>query len=503
MNFCKNCGGSIKDTDKFCGTCGAVIDRNIEYTVPNNEQTQNSQPQQVKLPDAIPDQRYVSSKIDEIADVKIYEELMKYGIEPHTSSLKQTFKGNLILTIIYSIINTLIVSAIFITRLNIVIGIILFIANFFIYFFTKTIFDNDYYILQKVKKNPNEKITTIVSNICEGNTLNTKKYIPIIVILSTLVISIIPFLKPFYIYEKNDTGYSIKYYVEGIRGNEKVIIPSIYKGKDVTIIRGNAFAKSKKIKEVVIPNTIKQINGHAFENNTNLEKVTLPNNLEEINGYTFKNDKKLVEINIPSNLKTIGGHAFENCTSLSNITLPNTLTAINGHAFDGATKLNNIELPESLETIGGGAFKGCTSLTTITIPSKVNIIQGNTFTGCTSLTTVNLHDNITEIHGEVFKDCSSLKHITLPSKITEIRGNTFENCTSLESIEIPYGVTRIGGHAFYGCNSLSNVTFPNTLIEIGSSAFRRCNSLKTVTIPRNTIINERAFKESPTQIIRK
>ena len=502
MNFCKNCGGSIKDTDKFCGTCGAVIDRNLEYTVPNNQQVQNTQPE-VKIPDATPDQVYIVGKIDEIADIKIKEELMKYGIEPHASSLKQTFKGNLILTFIYSIINMLIVSAIFITRLNIILGILLFVVNFFIYYFIKTIFDNDYYILQKVKKNPNEKITTIVNNICDGNTLNTKKYIPIMVILSTLVISIVPFLKPFYIYEKNDTGYSIKYYVEGIRGEEKVVVPSKYKGKDVTIIRGNAFAKSKKIKEVVIPDTIVQINGHAFENNTNLEKVILPNNLEEINGYTFKNDKKLVEINLPSNLKTIGGHAFENCTSLSNITLPNTLTAINGHAFDGATKLNNIELPDSLETIGGGAFKGCTSLTSITIPSKVTVIQGNTFTGCTSLVTVNLHDNITEIHGEVFQNCSSLKNIILPSKITEIRGNTFENCTSLESIEIPYGVTRIGGHAFYGCSSLKSVTLPNSLIEIGSSAFRRCDSLSTISIPRNTIVNERAFKESPTQITRR
>ena len=500
MNFCKNCGGSIKDSDKFCGTCGNLIDRNLEYTVPNNTNNKKEE----KLPDATIDQRYMNVKPEEIARVKISEELMKYGLEAHSSNLKQTFKGKLIFTIIYSIINALIITMFFILRANIIIPILLFSINFIIFFFFGCMFDNDYYILQKVKKNPYEKISTIVENTCNNNTLsNTYKYMPTFVIIAMFFISLIPFYKPFYIYEKNDNGYSIKYYVAGIKTENKIVIPSSYKGKDITVIRGNAFANIKNVKEIVIPDTIVQINGHAFENDINLEKITLPNNLKEINGYTFYNDKKLKEINIPNTVTTIGGHAFRNCTSLSTIVLPNNLKEINGHSFEGDTNLSSITLPESLEKIGGGAFRKCTSLTNITIPSKITELEGNLFTDCTSLTTVNLHDNITSIHGEVFKNCTSLKNIILPSKITEIRGNTFENCTSLESIIIPEGVTRIGGHAFYGCSSLKDVDLPNTLIEIGSSAFRRCYSLKNIEVPTNTVINERAFKESPTQITRK
>ena len=67
---------------------------------------------------------------------------------------------------------------------------------------------------------------------------------------------------------------------------------------------------------------------------------------------------------------------------------------------------------------------------------------------------------------------------------------------------IPEGVTRIGGHAFYGCTSLSYVSIPSTVTEIGSSAFRQCYSLQSVRVPYRAVINERAFKESPTYIER-
>ena len=226
MNFCKNCGGSIKDTDKYCGTCGIEIDRNLEYTVPNQQQEK-------KLPDAIADQRYMDGKPDEIARVKITEELIKYGLEAHSSNLRQTYKGKLIFTIIYSIINALIIALFFILRINIVIPIILFIINFFIYFFFGCVFDNDYYILQKVKKNPNEKISNIVKDICTDNTLPTfQKHMPLLIIVALFILSLVPFYKPFYIYEKNDNGYSIKYYVAGIKKESKIVIPSTHNGKD-------------------------------------------------------------------------------------------------------------------------------------------------------------------------------------------------------------------------------------------------------------------------------
>lgn len=108
---------------------------------------------------------------------------------------------------------------------------------------------------------------------------------------------------------------------------------------------------------------------------------------------------------------------------------------------------------------------------------------------------------VVEIRGNTFSNLKNLETISLPTYITEIRGNTFEN-SGIKTILIPEGVTRIGGHAFYGCENLITVILPSTLEEIGSSAFRKCNSLYTIGVPKNTKINPKAFKESPTRVER-
>lgn len=217
---------------------------------------------------------------------------------------------------------------------------------------------------------------------------------------------------------------------------------------------------------------------------TNFETVTIPS--------TYKNEKVI----------GIRGKVFSNMKLIKEINLPDSIEVIRGRAFENDYSLEKINLPRNLTYLGGSAFKNCSSLVSIEIPSGVKEINGSTFEGCSSLKYVKLHDNITSIHGSAFKNCSDLEEIKLPKNITEIRGNTFEECTSLKSIDIPYGVTRIGGHAFYGCTNLRSVKVPSTVKEIGSSAFRKCLSLDIINIPEDTIVNDRAFKESPTLVYR-
>ena len=176
------------------------------------------------------------------------------------------------------------------------------------------------------------------------------------------------------------------------------------------------------------------------------------------------------------------------------------VVAIDKEAFSSNDYLESIELPTGLTAIQGESFKDCSSLQSIVIPEGVTEIRGNTFENCSSLKEVTLHEGIIDIHAYAFYGCSSLEEIDLPSKITEIHANTFEECSSLKSIEIPDGVTRIAAHAFYGCISLAEVYVPDTVEEIGSSAFRKCTSLQEIEGPADAVINERAFKESPTYI---
>lgn len=334
-------------------------------------------------------------------------------------------------------------------------------------------------ISKRAKKNPNEDIAQMVTEV----KMNKKQVVfPIflktgILVMAAIFIPMIMFVKPKLLYFNYGNGYEVVKYTKGLaKQSDTIVIPDTYKGKNVVAIGESSFK------------------------NTSVKNVTLPQNLESIKSKAFFNCKKLESIYIPQKVTEIRASAFENCSNLKNVTLPNGIIDIRASAFKNDTKLAQIELPESLEYLGASAFSYCSSLQKITIPNKVIEINGQTFEYCTSLKIINLHDNIISIHGENFVGCVNLDNIILPSKITEIRGNTFENCFSLSSIIIPEGVTRIGGHAFYGCRKLSLVTVPRTVVEIGSSAFRQCSSLRTIKVPRNALINERAFKESPTSV---
>lgn len=191
-------------------------------------------------------------------------------------------------------------------------------------------------------------------------------------------------------------------------------------------------------------------------------------------------------VNIPSEYKgekvvSLRGNAFSNMPFLESAVLPDTIKEIRGQAFKNDISLVSVKLPSNLEYLGGGSFYNCSTLKSINLPNT-----------------------ITFIGGETFYNATSLDEVVLPPNITEIRGDTFEYCSSLKSINIPDSVTRIGGHAFYSCSNLKEVTLTENskLQEIGSSAFRLCDSLYEITIPKNTIVNMRAFKESPTVVKR-
>jgi len=173
----------------------------------------------------------------------------------------------------------------------------------------------------------------------------------------------------------------------------------------------------------------------------------------------------------------------------------------------GVTEFTSATIPEThndkpILSLRGNTFSNMPFLTEISLPDTIVEIRGQAFKNCNNLKKVNLPKELKYLGGEAFKNDANLETIVLPEGLEEIKGNTFENCVSLKEINIPDKVTRIGGHAFYECIKLSKVEIKATsqLKEIGSSAFRKCNSLNEITVPTDTIINERAFKESPTKV---
>ena len=209
--------------------------------------------------------------------------------------------------------------------------------------------------------------------------------------------------------------------------------------------------------------------------------------------------------------KTEGGYAVRyyiaGITNFTRAKIPETyknekVVSLRGNAFSNMLFLREVLLPDSVVEIRGQAFKNCLLLKKVNIPKKLEYLGGGAFYNAMSIEKIELPDSLIYLGGESFYGARSLKNVKLSENLQEIKGDTFKGCTSLETITIPNSVTRIGGHAFYGDTSLKEVKINGSsrLKEIGSSAFRQCKSLYKIYLPRDTYVNERAFKESPTII---
>ncbi len=487
---CKKCNSIVFNTDKFCMHCGASLE--------NNTYVESTSVVSAGMFDPI----YTLSD-DECLEKFVLKEVEKAGIDLKTNLIaEEALRRKKVLILILSALLFVLVSLIFFhfPVYTYVIGLIILL----IVFINNSKYSYLKYLKKKVKERPGEKISNIVMLSKESLVKDNSKVFTLIGIIAALVLSLGIFSKPRIIYEKMDGGYGVRFYAFGLTNMKTATIPDEHKGQPVISLRGN-----------------------AFSNMPYLEEVYLSDNITEIRGQAFLNNKNLKSVKMPAKLKTLGGSAFANCVSIEKIEFGDELEEIGGRAFEGATSLKEVKLSSSLKKIGGGAFRNCTSLESIVIPDGVQELGGSMFEGATSLRGVKLSNTLTEIGGGAFKHCTSLESIVIPDSVVnlggesfmgdvnlssvvlsknlvEIRGDTFSGCTSLKSIDIPDTVTRIGGHAFEDNYSLATVTLtPNSqLLEIGSSAFRRCRALRLITIPSKTTVNQRAFKESPTRVMR-
>ncbi len=181
-------------------------------------------------------------------------------------------------------------------------------------------------------------------------------------------------------------------------GLEKVIFES-----GTQNINDGALGAATKVKEVILPNTIKSIGNMAFSN-TALTELVLPDKLESI-GYGILSGnsgvKKLVvpstvttfqqyvykdtenntkqglltgssveELIFEEGIKTMGTHTCVNCKTISKVTIPNTITEVGKDSFLGCTALESISLPESITSIGENAFAQSALITICGVPES-------------------------------------------------------------------------------------------------------------------------------------
>ncbi len=336
----------------------------------------------------------------------------------------------------------------------------------------------------------------------------------------------------------NDTNtYSISKY-NGT--DENVVIPTMYRGVEVTEIGESAFYNLKFLKSINIPETIKIINAWAFNECSGLTSVQFSEGVITIANGAFNMCTSLVEISLPATAQTLGNGAFSGCISLDNISLNEGLLSIGNDTFSGCTNLTSITFPTSLNSIGNSTFYNCTSLQSVTIlnglstigdfafhkcsalleielPDSVNkigvhifdecsrlqsasfglgltAISEAAFSSCTSLVSLNFLGSIRTISNNAFWSCSSLESVNLPESVIRLGDSAFSECVKLSNINLPSGLTNLGIYAFYNCKKLTSIAVPSLVTKIPNSCFSRCENLSSVTLPENLkIIGEFAF----------
>ena len=139
------------------------------------------------------------------------------------------------------------------------------------------------------------------------------------------------------------------------------------------------------------------------------------NGVTELHSRTFSHCDKLKEIIIPVSVKTIHREAIYDCWELTSVEIPAGVTAIEPEAFLGCPEIETIHvsednpaykseanccltkdgktlifgckssvIPDTVETIAASAFQWCEALAAIHIPASVRRIGSRAFFGCLS-----------------------------------------------------------------------------------------------------------------------
>lgn len=108
----------------------------------------------------------------------------------------------------------------------------------------------------------------------------------------------------------------------------------------------SAFMHCPSLKEVILPDSLKTAN-YLFYGCEELRSCNLPINVETLY-YTFYNCRKLESVNLPEKIKYIKDESFYDCYELNEIIIPNSVEIISRSAFS-STRIKRINIPESLD----------------------------------------------------------------------------------------------------------------------------------------------------------
>ena len=252
---------------------------------------------------------------------------------------------------------------------------------------------------------------------------------------------------------------------------------SVKIGNSVTNIGSGAFLNCSSLTRISIPDSVITLDRWVFGGCGQLTSVTIGNGIASIGRDAFSKLNNLADVSIGNGVTNIGEKAFYNCRKLVNVKIGKNVVSIGENAFELCESLTNVRIPDSVITIGNGAFKSCKGLTAVNIPDSVVSIGNSAFASCSGLTNLKIGKRVETIGAAAFIDCSGLTAVDIPDSVVVIGGGAirgaFMRC-GLTTVTLGKGVKEIGEDAFWYCQDLKSMVIPDSVTSIGESAFSQC-----------------------------
>lgn len=154
---------------------------------------------------------------------------------------------------------------------------------------------------------------------------------------------------------------------------------------------------------------------------TPLQSIVIPEGVEKIGYGAFYHCDSLREVSIPDSVKEISANAFGMTPWLTETRTEDAPFLIVGDGiliyYAGTDSVVNI--PDGVKQIGAEVFRDHMGITAVNIPASVEVIGDGAFYGCHNLKTVNGGAQVRKIGDRAFQGCP-LSQIVIPATVEEI-----------------------------------------------------------------------------------
>ena len=206
--------------------------------------------------------------------------------------------------------------------------------------------------------------------------------------------------------------------------NGQAIVVGVEYGLKYALIPDSVTYNWKKYPVTKIGN--EAFNGYKMGNDS-LRAVQLPKTLVSIGNNAFVNCKRLKEMIVPSSVKEICASAFYGCDSIKKMSLPEGLEYIGEEAFYDCSQIEDMEIPSTVKVLMPMAFCGCSSWKHAEVPKAITLLPRGVFSSC-GFEEFTVLEWVNTIEDVAFAECKDLKYIYLPKTLEYIGGDCFVGC---------------------------------------------------------------------------